>query len=414
MSQLSRDPDRKSDVMLQEARQPQVHTALSSRDHTGTSAGETQLSAEKRGYVLSMGPQHPSTHGVLRMEVVCDGEVVIAAKPDIGYLHRCKEKIGESESYIKFTPYTDRLDYLASMNQNHGYCIAVERLAGIEVPERAEYIRVIVAELNRIASHLVSFGTYGLDLGAFTPFLYAFREREKILDIFEHICGARLTYAYVYVGGVMRDITPEHLGMIEEFLNYVEPKIDEYDRLLSYNQIFIKRTANVGPLSAELAKAYGVTGPVLRASGVDWDLRRDDPYSIYDRFDWNVVVGQGDVGQVGDSWDRYIVRLREIRESVKIVRQAIAQVPKGPCQAPAKAIKSRLKYNEVYCRTEAPRGELGFYLVADGGPNHWRCKVRAPSFSNLSVIEELAPGLMIADLVAVLGSIDVVMGDVDR
>ncbi len=370
-------------------------------------------SAEKRGYVLNMGPQHPSTHGVLRMEVHTDGEIVTRAIPDIGYLHRCKEKIGESETYFKFTPYTDRLDYLASMNQNHGYCVAVERLAGIEVPERAEYIRVIVAELNRIASHLVSFGTYGLDLGAFTPFLYAFREREKILDIFEQMCGARLTYAYIYIGGVMRDITPKQLGMIQEFVDYIEPKLDEYDRLLSYNQIFIKRTANVGVLSPELAIKYGVTGPVLRASGVDWDLRRDDPYSIYDRFDWKPVVGRGDVGSVGDSWDRYMVRLREIRESVKIIRQAIAQVPIGPYQA---KVPPRLKpkYNEVYCRTESARGELGFYLVADGDVHPWRCKVRAPSFSNLSVIGELAPGLMIADLVAVLGSIDVVMGDVDR
>ncbi len=370
-------------------------------------------SAENRGFVLNMGPQHPSTHGVLRMEVHCDGEVVSAAQADIGYLHRCKEKVAEEETYFKFTPYTDRIDYLASMNQNLGFCIAVERLAGIEVPERAEYIRIIVAELNRIASHLVAFGTYGLDVGAITPFLYAFREREKILDIFEEICGARLTYAYVYIGGLIRDITPRHLGMIADFLDYFEPKLEEYDRLLSYNQIFIKRTANIGVLPAAMAIDYGCSGPVLRASGVSWDLRRDDTFSIYDSFDWNVVVGRGEMGTTGDTWDRYIVRLREMRESVKILRQAIRQVPKGPFQGKVPA-RLKPKYSEIYCRTETPRGELGFYLVADGATAPWRCKVRSPCFSNLSVIGELAPGLMIADLVAVLGSIDVVMGDVDR
>ncbi len=368
---------------------------------------------ENRGYVLNMGPQHPSTHGVLRMEVYCDGEVVSKAIADIGYLHRCKEKVAEGESYFKFTPYTDRIDYLASMNQNHGYCVAVERLAGIEVPERAEYIRVIVAEMNRIASHLVAFGTFGLDVGAITPFLYAFREREKILDIFEEICGARLTYAYIYIGGVMRDINSRQLGMIADFLDYFEPKLEEYDRLLSYNQIFIKRTAGIGVLPAKMAIDYGCTGPVLRACGVNWDLRRDDPYSIYDRFDWNVVVGKGDVGTTGDTWDRYMVRLREMRESVRIVRQALEKVPKGPFQAKMSP-RLKPKYNEIYCRTETPRGELGFYAVADGKVEPWRCKVRSPCFSNLSVVGELAPGLMIADLVAVLGSLDVVMGDVDR
>lgn len=368
---------------------------------------------ENRGFMLNMGPQHPSTHGVLRLEVWCDGEVVSRAIPDIGYLHRCKEKVAEGETYFKFTPYTDRLDYIAAMNQNLGYCIAVERLAGIEVPDRAEHIRVIVAELNRIASHLLAFGTYGIDLGAFTPFLYAFRERESVLDIFEHLCGARLTYAYVYIGGVMRDISPEILGMIADFLDYFEPKLDEYDRLLSYNQIFLKRTANIGVLPAKMAVNYGCSGPVLRASGVNWDLRRDDPYGIYDQFEWDVVVGTGEVGTMGDNWDRYIVRLREIRESIRILRQVIERVPKGPYQSKLPA-RLKPKYNEVYCRTETPRGELGFYLVADGGVAPWRCKVRSPSFSNLQVVEALAPGLMIADLVAVLGSVDIVMGDVDR
>lgn len=369
--------------------------------------------AENRGFILNMGPQHPSTHGVLRLEVECDGEVVTVAKPDIGYLHRCKEKVAEGEAYAKFTPYTDRIDYIASMNQNLGYSIAVERLLGAEVPERAEYIRIIVAELNRIASHLLAFGTYGLDVGAITPFLYAFREREKVLDIFEHICGARLTYAYVSIGGVMRDITGHQLGMIADFLDYFEPKLDEYDRLLSHNHIFIKRTANLGVISPEMAIAYGCSGPMLRGSGVSWDLRRDEPYSIYDRFDWDVIVGKGEMGSVGDTWDRYIVRLREMRESIKIVRQAIEQVPKGPFQA---KLPTRLKpkHGEIYFRSETPRGELGFYIVANGTTMPWRCKVRSPSFSNLCIIEELTRGMMLADLVAVLGSTDIVMGDVDR
>ncbi|MDD4891989.1 MAG: NADH-quinone oxidoreductase subunit D, partial [Phycisphaerae bacterium] len=251
-----------------------------------------------------MGPQHPSTHGVLRIILRTDGELIINAVPDIGYLHRCAEKIGESVTYIQYTPYTDRMDYLAAMNNNLGYSLAVEKLAGIEAPARAQYIRVIMAELNRIASHLVMFGTYGLDMGAFTPFVYAFRERELILDLFEAVCGARLTYSYITIGGVRDDLPAGWVEKCREFLDYFEPKLKEYNDLLSFNQIFIKRTASVGVIPADRAIAYGLTGPSLRGSGVKWDLRKDTPDLVYDKLDFNVCVGDGRMGALGDSWDR--------------------------------------------------------------------------------------------------------------
>ncbi len=379
---------------------------------TGPSSLQSGLRTEEM--VLNMGPQHPSTHGVLRLQLVTDGEVVTEAEPHIGYLHRCAEKIGENVNYQQFTPYTDRMDYLAGMNCNHSYVHAVERLMGLKIPERAETIRILVLELNRIASHLVAWGTYGLDMGAFTPFFYSFRERERVLDLFEELCGARLTYNYVRIGGVMADLTPGWLGKVEQFLDYFSPKIDEYDELLSYNKIFIKRTANVGVLPADLAIAYGVTGPNLRGSGVKWDVRKDEPYSIYDRFDFDVPVGRGAMGTVGDCWDRYMVRIHEMRESVKILRQAMVGIPEGPVIAEEVGKTIKVPAGELYTRVENPRGEMGVWIVAGGKDTAIRCKVRAPSFCSMSVFKEISRGAMLADLVAIVGSFDIVLGEIDR
>jgi len=380
--------------------------------------------------VVNMGPQHPSTHGVLRLELKLDGEVVREAIPHIGYLHRCFEKHSENLSYPQIIPFTDRMDYIAAMNQNWGFCLAVEKLLeadesrNFEVPERAEYLRVLICELNRIASHLLSFGTYGMDLGAFTPFLYAFRDRERLLLLFEKVCGARLTYNYVRIGGVSEIIPMEpgsiaeqnYLDDIEAFLDYFEPKIDEYNELLTKNSIFTERTTGVAVMSAEMVLSYGATGPNLRGSGVDWDLRRDEPYSIYDRFDFDVPVAV-DVPElgavVGDCWCRYKIRMDEMRESVRIVRQILAEgLPAGPVMADLKAV--RPPKGEIYFRSEAPRGELGFYIVSDGTPKPVRVKGRSPCFSALSVMQELSRGLMVADIIAIIGSIDIVMGEVDR
>jgi len=361
-----------------------------------------------------MGPQHPSTHGVCRLEVTTDGEIVRAARPFIGYLHRCFEKHAEFVGYPGVVPYTDRMDYLAAMNNNHGYVLTVEKLLGMQIPERAEYIRVIMAELNRIASHLVAFGTYGLDLGAVTPFVYGFREREYILDIFEATCGARLTYNYYRIGGLSRDLTPETAQRIREFCDYFTPKIVEYNRLLSYNKIFIERTAGIGVIPLDMAINYGITGPCLRASGIRFDVRRDDPYSVYPRFDFEVPVGEGLKGKVGDSWDRYWVRIREMEESVKIVRQALDQMPEGDYVLPKVPKLIRPPKGDCYVRVENPRGELGYYLVSDGKASPYRLKVRSPCFTNLAILPALSEGVMLADLVAIFGSIDIVLGEVDR
>ncbi|MBI3328930.1 MAG: NADH-quinone oxidoreductase subunit D [Nitrospinae bacterium] len=364
--------------------------------------------------VLSMGPQHPSTHGVLRLALVTDGEIVKKVTPHIGYMHRCFEKHAEAVDYPGIIPYTDRIDYLASMNQNMTYALTLEKLMGLKVPERVEYIRIIMCEFNRIASHLVSVGTYGLDIGAFTPFLWCFRDREKVLDLLEWVSGARMLYNYIWIGGVARDL-PE--GWVEEakaFLDYFEPKVDELNGLLSYNKIFIERTAKVGILPAEKAISYGVTGPNLRGSGVTWDLRRNDPYSIYDRFDFEVPVGTGEHGPLGSAWDRYMVRVWEMKESVKILRQAFAALPVGDVQ---EAIPKRIRVpkGEVYARTETPRGEMGFYFMSDGTDKPYRLKCRAPSFSNISaIVDMIGGGTMIADMVAIVGSIDIVLCDIDR
>jgi NADH-quinone oxidoreductase subunit D len=363
--------------------------------------------------ILNMGPQHPSTHGVLRLELLLEGEIIKKVTPHIGYLHRCFEKHAEVMSYPQVIPYTDRMDYLASMGNEFGYAITVEKLLSIKVPERVEYIRVIMAELQRIASHLVALGTYGADIGAFTPFLFCFRDREKILSLFEMTCGARLLYNYIWIGGVSHDLHPDFIRLAKEFVYYFRPKVIELNDLLTNNQIFIERTAKVGVLPLDVAINYGITGPMLRGSGMKWDLRRDDPYSIYDKFDFNIPVGEGLVGTVGDSWDRYYVRILEMEESLKIIEQALEQIPEGDISS---AIPKRVKppVGEVYGRVENPRGELGYYIISDGSVNPFRVKVRAPSFVNLGVMDELCRGHMVADVIAVLGSIDIVLGEVDR
>ncbi len=365
--------------------------------------------------VINMGPQHPSTHGVLRVELVLDGEIVVDAIPHIGYLHRCFEKHSESmNDYQQVIPYVDRMDYVAAMSNELGYAIAMERMLEIEVPERVEYIRVIFAELQRIASHLLAIGTYGLDIGAFTPFLHCFRDRERILDIFESTCGARLLYNYIWVGGLSHDVPLDFKEKVRDFVKYFPPKIKEYNDLLTYNKIFIDRTADVGVLPSEVALNYASSGPVLRGSGVNWDLRRDDPYSIYDRFEYDVVVGKGEMGTVGDCWDRYIVRVREMEQSIRIIEQAVEQMPdEGDVKA---AVPKRIRppEGEVYARTETPRGELGYYIISDGSMSPYRVKARSPCFVNLSVLPAISRGSMVADIVAIIGSIDIVLGEVDR
>ncbi|MGB5847595.1 MAG: NADH-quinone oxidoreductase subunit D [Ignavibacteriaceae bacterium] len=363
--------------------------------------------------VLNMGPQHPSTHGVLRLELVIEGEIIKDVIPHIGYLHRCFEKHCEVMTYPQIIPYTDRMDYLASMGNEFGYVVAMERLMGIEVPERVEYIRVIMAELQRIASHLVALGTYGADIGAFTPFLFCFRDREKILNLFEITCGARLLYNYMWIGGVSHDLHPDFIRLTKEFIKEFRPNLKELNDLLTFNQIFIDRTANVGILPAETAINYGITGPNLRASGVNWDLRINDPYSIYDRFNFEIPLGKGEKGTVGDCWDRYYMRMLEMEESLKIVEQAIDRIPDGDVSS---AIPKRVKPPEgqIYARVENPRGELGYFIVSNGSLNPARVKVRAPSFVNMEVFGELCKGHMVADVVAILGSIDIVLGEIDR
>lgn len=362
---------------------------------------------------LNMGPQHPATHGVLRVEIKTDSEIVASAVPHIGYLHRCMEKHTEAVDFQGVIPFCDRMDYLAAMNMELGYVIAVEKMLGTEVPRRAEYIRVMISELQRIASHLMFFGTYAIDLGAFSPFLYAFQEREFILRIFEEISGARLLYNYFRVGGVAEDITDGQLKRISGFVEKLSGEIDKYHNLVGENQIFINRTANVGTLSKETLYDYGVTGPLLRAAGVDWDLRKKRPYSIYEEFDFDIPLGQGEKGVVGDCWDRYFVRMQEMRESIKIVNQCIDGIEAGDISGKvAKVIK--VPKGEIYVRTECPRGELGYHLIADGGKMPYRIKVKSSCFTHVALLGEMGPGQLIADFVASIGSIDIVLGEVDR
>lgn len=357
---------------------------------------------------VNMGPQHPSTHGVLRVLTRLDGETVLEAEADIGYLHRCFEKIAEKRPLLQVIPYTDRTDYLAAIADEQVFCMAVEKLIGIEVPLRAEYIRFIMAELQRIASHLLWFGTFALDLGATTAFLYAWRERERLLDIFEAVTGARMLYNYLRFGGVRNDLFHGFESTVERFLKDLTKRLKDYHDLLTGNRIFELRTKGIGRLSAEDAIAYGASGPVLRGSGVKYDVRKIDPYSLYDRYDFEVPVGEN-----GDCYDRYMVRMLEIEESIKLVLHGIADLPAGG-EIMGK-VPRRLKLEgDVYTRIESPRGELACYLVGDGGGEAYRLKWRSPCFVHLQLLNLMGRGHLIADLVASIGSIDIVMGEVDR
>ncbi|MEX0680038.1 MAG: NADH-quinone oxidoreductase subunit D [Balneolales bacterium] len=380
-----------------------------------TDLGEAGDGLRTQEMVINMGPQHPSTHGVLRMELTLDGEIVVRAVPHIGYLHRCFEKHCESmNDYTKIIPYADRMDYVAAMSNELGYVVAMERLLDIQVPERVEYIRVILAELQRIASHLLAVGTFGLDIGAFTPFLHCFIEREKILDIFEKASGARLLYNYIWVGGLMNDVPADFKRDTAAFVKSFRPAIKDLNDLLSYNKIFLERTANIGVLPGKVAINYGVSGPSLRGSGVKWDLRREDPYSIYDRFEFDIPVGKGEAGTTGDCWDRYIVRVHEMVESLKIIEQALDGMPDEGDVQESIPKKIRPPEGEIYARTETPRGELGYYIISDKSTSPFRIKARAPSFVNLSVVSAISVGAMVADMVAIIGSVDIVLGEVDR
>lgn len=364
---------------------------------------------------INMGPQHPSTHGVLRLEVELDGEIVTEVVPHIGYLHRCFEKSCENMTYPQVIPFIDRLDYISSMNNELPYVMGMEKLLGITVPERIEFIRVIMSELNRIANHQLAVATFGLDAGAFTPFLYLFRDREMIIQLFEWASGGRLLYNYFWVGGLQRDVPANFKETCLEIVKTVRKTNAEVTELLINNKIFIERTANVGILPADVAINFGVTGPVLRGSGVPYDLRKIEPYSIYDRFDFNVVVGKGEVGTVGDCWDRNIVRMREMEESCRIIEQAVAQMPVGPSDV-RETVPKRIKppKGEFYAKAENPKGELGFYVVSDGSNKPYRVRARATSFVNLSVLPVITKGYMIADLIMILGSLDIVLGEIDR
>jgi len=375
--------------------------------------GTAQIQFSDDEMEINMGPQHPSTHGVLRFRTFTDGELVRKAIPEIGYLHRAIEKIGEMVDYNGFMPYTDRVDYVAAMTANHGYARTVEKLLGTEVPARAQYLRVIADELCRIASHLIAVGTFPMDIGAVTPFIHALREREKVNTLIEALCGARLTYNYVRIGGVAFDLPAGYQTQVLSFLESFEKFIDEYDRLISFNQIFIGRTANLCPISKEQAIAYGLVGPNLRASGVNWDLRKNIPYAVYPELEFNVPLGTGERGQLGDCYDRYIIRIREIRESVKILRQCFDKIPEGPIMGKVpKNIKPPA--GEAYTAVEAARGELGYFVVSDGTAKAYRVKIRTGSFASMAIIESLSNGILLADLIALIASLDVVAPEVDR
>ncbi len=382
---------------------------------------------------LNMGPQHPSTHGVLRLVLELDGEVIVKVTPHIGFLHRGVEKLAEHRTYHQILPLTDRLDYLAPMSNNLGYILAVEKLMAVEVPERAETIRIIMAELTRLESHLVWLACHALDIGAMTVFIYAFRERETVMETYELISGARMTSNFFRVGGLSQDVPEEFVKKVSDFIDSMPGYLDQYEGLLTTNPIWLKRTVGNGVISADDAIDIGITGPALRGSGVDWDLRRDNPYSGYEKYQFKVPVGEN-----CDTFDRYKVRLVEMREACKIVRQALDKLKPGPvladcpqvCYPPKENVYNSIEglihhfkiasegfyapEGEVYQGVEAPKGELGFYLVSDGGNKPERMRIRPPSFVNLQAIEKMSVGSMIADLVAVIGTLDIVLGEIDR
>ncbi len=358
--------------------------------------------------ILNMGPQHPSTHGVLRVILKLDGEKVLGTECVIGYLHRGVEKIAENRTYVQFNPYVDRMDYVAAVSNGLGYCLTVEKLLNTEAPPRAQYIRVIMTELNRIASHQVWLGTHALDIGAITPLFYCFRDREEILKIFEKYCGARLTTHAFRIGGTQYETYEGFEKECLDFCDFFLPKCDEYEELLTTNRIWVERTKGVGVITGDECKALGVTGPVLRASGVKWDLRKAQPYSSYKDFDFEIPIGLN-----GDTFDRYIVRLQEMRQSVRIIRQAIEGLPEGPIMAKIpKVLKPPV--GEVYVSIEAPKGELGYFIVSDGSTQPYRVRVRPPSFVNLQALDLMVRGRLVADVVAVIGTLDIVLGEIDR
>ncbi len=358
---------------------------------------------------VNMGPQHPATHGVLRVILGLDGETVVECKPVIGYLHRGVEKLSEHKTYLMIPPLCDRLDYVGSASQNLGYIQAVEKLLGLEVPPRGQYIRVILAELNRISSHLVWLGTHGLDIGAMTVFFYCFREREIILDLFESFCGARLTTNMFRIGGTFEDLPAGWTDGCRHFIDILPSRIKEYEGLLSANRIWLQRTKGVGVISAEDAIAWGVTGPCLRGSGVAYDLRKAEPYAAYAEMEFDVPTGQN-----CDTYDRYLVRLEEMRQSARIIRQALDRLPGGDFRHPKVPKKVKPPAGEVYHVIEGPRGEQGFYIKSDGSERPYRVRFRSPSFVNLQALPIMTVGSLVADVVAVIGTLDIVLGDVDR
>ncbi|MFL2751748.1 MAG: NADH-quinone oxidoreductase subunit D [Dehalococcoidia bacterium] len=358
--------------------------------------------------LINMGPQHPSTHGVFRLVLQLDGELIVDAEPHIGYLHRGSEKLCEAESYSQVVTLFDRLDYVANLNGELAFCMAVEKLLEVEIPDRAWYIRTILCELNRIASHMLFYGVYGLDAGAMTPVLYGFRERERIQSLFEQVTGARMMHNYIRIGGVKEDLPPGFDQKLSSVVNELDRAIEECDELLTQNETFLARTKNVSCLTIEDAVNFGVTGPILRSTGLIEDVRISEPYGIYDRFDFGIPIGS-----TGDCWDRYYVRMLEMRESLSIIKQAMKQMEPGEVQAKMRRIV-RPPEGECFVRTESPRGDLGVFLVSDGSQNPYRVKVRAPSFANLQAIKHMLEGVYVADAVVILGSLDIVLGEVDR
>ncbi|HVP42472.1 MAG TPA: NADH-quinone oxidoreductase subunit D [Terriglobales bacterium] len=358
--------------------------------------------------IINMGPQHPSTHGVLRVILKLDGEKVLGTECVIGYLHRGVEKIAENRTYAMFNPYVDRMDYVAAVSNGLGYCEAVEKLLNVEAPPRAAWVRTILTELNRIASHQLWLGTHALDIGAITPLFYTFRDREEILKIFEKYCGARLTTHAFRIGGCLYETYDGFEDEVKNFIKFVVPKVDEYETLLTTNRIWLERTKGVGILKAEDCIALGVTGPVLRASGVKWDLRKAQPYAAYKNFEFEIPTGQN-----GDTYDRYIVRIAEMRQSLRILEQAVNSIPEGPIMGKVpKVIKPPV--GEIYHSIEAPKGELGYFIVSDGSTQPYRVRVRPPSFVNLQALDKMVKGALVADVVAVIGTLDIVLGEVDR
>ncbi len=380
-------------------------------DEGGIPEGFSRTSSATKSseeYFLNMGPQHPSTHGVLRLVLRLDGESVLGVVPHLGYVHRGLEKVAENQTYLQNIHLTDRLDYLSSHINNLGYCMAMEQALDIGIPERGEYIRVMICELQRIQSHLLWWGVSGMDLGAITTFLYGFKERELITDIFEELCGARLTMNFFRPGGSFADVTDGFIPRIKQVIEIMHKALDEYNTLLTGNIIFQERTKNIGILSKETALSYGCSGAVLRASGVSYDVRKNDPYSIYDRFEFDVPIGS-----IGDCFDRYCLKIEEMAQSVRILEQAVQTFPEGPYRSQQKAVY-KLPKGSYYSQVETARGLLGTYIVAEGGPKPYRVKFRSPSFSNLNILNELAVGHKLADIVTILATLDFVVPDLDR